>query len=102
MPTFHCKFPSPFFLFWFCWWYSNCESSHRAASAVAANIILRSSIAAGFPLFSTQMFRGLGAQWACTILGGLAALMIPIPIAFRIYGPLLRQKSAMLKDSGSE
>ncbi|KAK8097758.1 uncharacterized protein PG998_013244 [Apiospora kogelbergensis] len=40
-----------------------------AASAVAANIILRSSIAAGFPLFSTQMFRGLGAQWACTILG---------------------------------
>ncbi|KAK6846313.1 bicyclomycin resistance protein [Apiospora arundinis] len=72
-----------------------------AASAVAANIILRSSIAAGFPLFSTQMFKGLGAQWACTILGCLAALMIPIPIAFRIYGPRLRQKSAILVDSSS-
>ncbi|KAK6840394.1 hypothetical protein PG995_016148 [Apiospora arundinis] len=72
-----------------------------AASAVAANIILRSSIAAGFPLFSTQMFKGLGVQWACTILGCLAALMIPIPIAFRIYGPRLRQKSAMLVESSS-
>ncbi|KAK7992701.1 bicyclomycin resistance protein [Apiospora saccharicola] len=72
-----------------------------AASAVAANIILRSSIAAGFPLFSTQMFQGLGAQWTCTILGGLAALMIPIPIAFRVYGPRLRAKSAMLMETNS-
>ncbi|KAK8044450.1 bicyclomycin resistance protein [Apiospora rasikravindrae] len=72
-----------------------------AASAVAANIILRSSIAAGFPLFSTQMFQGMGAQYACTLLGGLAALMIPIPIAFRIYGPRLREKSPMLMESKS-
>ncbi|KAK8068888.1 bicyclomycin resistance protein [Apiospora phragmitis] len=72
-----------------------------AASAVAANIILRSSIAAGFPLFSTQMFKGMGVQWACTLLGGLAALMIPIPIAFRIYGPRLRQKSPMLMEFNS-
>ncbi|KAK8084378.1 bicyclomycin resistance protein [Apiospora hydei] len=75
------------------------RSIGRAASAVAANIILRSSIAAGFPLFSTQMFKGMGAQYACTLLGGLAALMIPIPIAFRIYGPRLREKSPMLMES---
>ncbi|GKZ39304.1 hypothetical protein AbraIFM66950_012270, partial [Aspergillus brasiliensis] len=31
-----------------------------AASTVAANIILRSSVAAGFPLFSKQMFANLG------------------------------------------
>ncbi|OOF90664.1 hypothetical protein ASPCADRAFT_409919 [Aspergillus carbonarius ITEM 5010] len=61
-----------------------------AASTVAANIILRSSVAAGFPLFSKQMFANLGVQWAGTLLGCLAAIMIPIPLLFRVYGPRLR------------
>ncbi|KAJ5436329.1 hypothetical protein N7445_007214 [Penicillium cf. griseofulvum] len=64
-----------------------------AASAVAANVILRSAVAAGFPLFSRQMFQNMGIQWAGTLLGCLAAIMIPIPIIFRSYGPLLRGKS---------
>lgn len=64
-----------------------------AASAVAANIILRSAVAAGFPLFSRQMFQNMGIQWAGTLLGCLAAIMIPIPIIFRTYGPWLRAKS---------
>lgn len=64
-----------------------------AASAVAANIILRSAVAAGFPLFSRQMFQNMGIQWAGTLLGCLAAIMIPIPIIFRAYGPWLREKS---------
>ncbi|PWY91634.1 bicyclomycin resistance protein [Aspergillus sclerotioniger CBS 115572] len=58
-----------------------------AASTVAANIILRSSVAAGFPLFAKQMFANLGVQWAGTLLGCLAAIMIPIPLLFRLYGP---------------
>ncbi|RDK42242.1 bicyclomycin resistance protein [Aspergillus phoenicis ATCC 13157] len=61
-----------------------------AASTVAANIILRSSVAAGFPLFSKQMFANLGVQWAGTLLGCLSAIMIPIPFLFRAYGPRLR------------
>ncbi|GLB10811.1 hypothetical protein AtubIFM57258_007223 [Aspergillus tubingensis] len=61
-----------------------------AASTVAANIILRSSVAAGFPLFSKQMFANLGVQWAGTLLGCLSAVMIPIPFLFRAYGPRLR------------
>ncbi|KAJ5625527.1 bicyclomycin resistance protein [Penicillium lagena] len=68
-----------------------------AASAVAANIILRSAVAAGFPLFAKQMFQNLGVQWASTLLGCLAAIMIPIPFTFRIYGPWLRQKSKILR-----
>ncbi|KAI3260971.1 hypothetical protein CBS147309_7331 [Penicillium roqueforti] len=64
-----------------------------AASAVAANIILRSAVAAGFPLFARQMFQNMGIQWASTLLGCLAAIMIPIPIIFRVYGPWLRGKS---------
>ncbi|KAL5335991.1 bicyclomycin resistance protein [Aspergillus crustosus] len=68
-----------------------------AASTVAANIILRSSVAAAFPLFSQQMFANLGVRWASTLLGCLAAAMIPIPFVFRAYGAKLRAKSqAML------
>lgn len=67
--------------------------SFSAASAVAANIILRSAVAAGFPLFSRQMFQNMGIQWAGTLLGCLAAVMIPIPIVLRAYGPKLRGKS---------
>ncbi|MCJ1464072.1 hypothetical protein MMC07_002684 [Pseudocyphellaria aurata] len=63
------------------------------ASAVAANIMLRSLVAAGFPLFTRQMFETMGVQWACTLLGCLAAAMIPIPFVFRAYGPWLREKS---------
>ncbi|KAJ5157263.1 uncharacterized protein N7482_008363 [Penicillium canariense] len=44
-------------------------------------------------LFSKQMFHNMGVQWACTLLGCLAAIMIPIPLAFRVYGPWLRGKS---------
>ncbi|KJK63893.1 Major Facilitator Superfamily protein [Aspergillus parasiticus SU-1] len=57
-----------------------------AASTVAANIILRSSVAAGFPLFAKQMFKNLGVQWAGTLIGCLAAIMIPIPLVFKNWG----------------
>ncbi|CAG7924132.1 unnamed protein product [Penicillium olsonii] len=68
-----------------------------AASAVAANVMLRSAVAAGFPLFSRQMFQNLGIQWAGTLLGCLAAIMIPIPFVFRAYGPMLRGRSKVFK-----
>ncbi|OOQ83816.1 MFS-type transporter [Penicillium brasilianum] len=70
-----------------------------AASTVAANIILRSLVAAGFPLFSKQMFQNLGVQWACTLLGCLAVAMIPIPFAFMKYGPWLRGKSKLFSSN---
>ncbi|KAJ5586974.1 uncharacterized protein N7459_002739 [Penicillium hispanicum] len=68
-----------------------------AASTVAANIILRSSVAAGFPLFTKQMFENMKVQWACTLLGCLATIMIPIPLTFRVYGPWLRGKSKLFE-----
>ncbi|OJJ56725.1 hypothetical protein ASPSYDRAFT_1152617 [Aspergillus sydowii CBS 593.65] len=64
-----------------------------AASVFAANTILRSAVGAGFPLFSRQMFQNLGVQWAGTLLGCLAAIMIPIPLGFIMWGPALRRKS---------
>ncbi|KAK9319126.1 major facilitator superfamily domain-containing protein [Lipomyces orientalis] len=63
------------------------------ASVFAANAILRSAIGAGFPLFARQMFDNLGIEWAGTLLGCLAAIMVPIPLVFRFWGPSLRKKS---------
>lgn len=68
-------------------------NSSSAASVFAANTILRSAVGAGFPLFSRQMFQNLGVQWAGTLLGCLAAIMIPIPLGFIMWGPALRRKS---------
>ncbi|KAL4791444.1 major facilitator superfamily domain-containing protein [Aspergillus venezuelensis] len=64
-----------------------------AASALAANTFARSLVAAGFPLFSQQMFAGMEIQWACTLLGCVAAALVPIPLAFYLYGKCLRLKS---------
>ncbi|KAI0970775.1 polyamine transporter 1 [Xylaria arbuscula] len=65
-----------------------------AASAVAANTFLRSLFGAGFPLFATYLFNGLGIQYASTLLGGIAVLLIPIPVLFYLYGAKLRAKSS--------
>ncbi|KAF9737789.1 major facilitator superfamily transporter [Paraphaeosphaeria minitans] len=70
-----------------------------AASTVAANVMLRSGIAAGFPLFSVQMFANLGIQWAGTLLGCLAIAMIPIALGFRAYGAHFRRSKLL---SGSK
>lgn len=65
-----------------------------AASAIAANTLLRSIAGAVFPLFATYMFNGLGVNWASTLLGCVAALLVPIPICFYVYGSRIRQRSS--------
>ncbi|KAJ5449850.1 uncharacterized protein N7458_006299 [Penicillium daleae] len=64
-----------------------------AASAVAANIILRSAFASSFPLFTRQMFDNMEVQWASTLLGCLATVLVPIPFLFRAFGPRLRREA---------
>lgn len=64
-----------------------------AASALAANSFVRSSFAAGFPLFSTILYERLGYQWASTLLAFLTVLMAPFPVLFFIYGKRIRGKS---------
>ncbi|KAI1179751.1 polyamine transporter 1 [Nemania sp. FL0916] len=65
-----------------------------AASAIAANALLRSLFAAVFPLFATYLFKGIGIQWASTLLGGIAAILVPIPVLFYLYGHRIRARSA--------
>ncbi|KAF8213168.1 MFS general substrate transporter [Mycena galopus ATCC 62051] len=64
-----------------------------AASALAANTIVRSVFGAVFPLFATQMFNALGPRWASSLLGFVALVMVPIPIVLVRFGPSLRAKS---------
>ncbi|KAL1901411.1 hypothetical protein Sste5346_001816 [Sporothrix stenoceras] len=65
-----------------------------AASAIAGNTFMRSLFGAGFPLFATYMFNGLGIEWASTLLGSIGAVLVPIPVIFMIYGARIRKHSA--------
>jgi MFS transporter, DHA1 family, multidrug resistance protein len=47
------------------------------------------------------MFNNLGIQWAGTLLGCLAAIMIPIPAGFIIFGPRLRTMSRYSQEKGA-
>lgn len=64
-----------------------------AASALAGNTFLRSGAGAVFPLFATYMFNGLGINYALTLLGGVATVLIPVPIMFLLFGAKIRQRS---------
>lgn len=64
-----------------------------SASALAANTIMRSALAAIFPLVAGYMFHNMHVKWAATLLGLLAVVMAPIPILFYIYDTKLQRTS---------
>ncbi|EXJ81042.1 hypothetical protein A1O3_07330 [Capronia epimyces CBS 606.96] len=76
-----------------------------AASVFAGSAVIRSLCGAGFPLFAKAMFQSLGINYASTVLGGVAVLGIPIPVAFYLRGAALRSKTQMktcLSDASEE
>jgi DHA1 family multidrug resistance protein-like MFS transporter len=64
-----------------------------AASAIAANTFMRSIFGGIFPLFATYMFNGMGIQWAATLLGCVALVLVPMPVVFYVFGKRIRAKS---------
>jgi hypothetical protein len=62
----------------------------HAASAMAANTVLRSLFAAIIPLAGPSMYKALGYGWGATTLGFIAMACIPIPFFFLKYGEWLR------------
>ena len=64
-----------------------------AASAVSANTFLRSLFASGLPLAARPMFHRMGVGPACSVLGGVACLALPVPFIFMKYGLRLRKMS---------
>lgn len=63
------------------------------ASASGANSLLRYLLAAIFPLFTLQMYKGIGIGLATSVLACCTLGLAPIPWAFFRWGPGLRSKS---------
>jgi MFS transporter, DHA1 family, multidrug resistance protein len=64
-----------------------------AASAVAANTFLRSCFAGAFPLVVGPLYANIGVGPGTSITGGFAALLIPVPFVFYVYGKRIRARS---------
>jgi len=62
-----------------------------AASAVAANTVLRSLVGALLPLAGPAMYDTLGLGWGNSLLGFLCVGMIPVPLIIYKYGARLRK-----------
>ncbi|KAF3926881.1 hypothetical protein ABW20_dc0104632 [Dactylellina cionopaga] len=63
-----------------------------AASASGANGLIRYTMGCIFPLVSRMMVDNLEVKWAMTLLGGIAALMLPLPFIFMRYGAKTRAR----------
>ncbi|KAF2176662.1 MFS general substrate transporter [Zopfia rhizophila CBS 207.26] len=62
----------------------------HAASAIAANTVLRSIFGALLPLSGLSLYDKIGLGWGNSMLGFLGLAMIPVPILFRFYGERIR------------
>lgn len=62
----------------------------HAASAMAANTVMRSLFAAVIPLAGPTMYAQLGYGWGASVLGFISMACIPIPFLFLKYGEWLR------------
>lgn len=63
-----------------------------AASALAANTVMRSIAGAVLPLAGLQMYEKLGMGWGNSLLGFIALGLIPVPFLILKYGEFLRRK----------
>ncbi|KAH8178650.1 major facilitator superfamily protein [Sarocladium implicatum] len=70
-----------------------------AASAVSAISLTRTLTAAVFPLFTHQMYTGLGSNVASSILAAVASLFAFTPFLFLRYGENLRHRSKFAVDN---
>ncbi|KAF1992484.1 MFS general substrate transporter [Aulographum hederae CBS 113979] len=71
----------------------DCYGPLFGASAMAANTLLRYILSAAFPLFALQMYRGLGPDWATSLLAFVSCVLAVIPWCFWRWGPALRRRS---------
>ncbi|KIS65690.1 uncharacterized protein UMAG_06391 [Mycosarcoma maydis] len=63
-----------------------------SASATACAVLIRSLLAAAFPLCAEYMFEDLGYGWSCTLLAAIAMLGLPVPLILYKYGERLRTR----------
>jgi len=63
-----------------------------AASAIAANTVLRSLLGGLLPLCGLQMYNKLGLGWGNSLLAFLSLALVPIPWVFAVYGERIRNR----------
>ncbi|KAI1360190.1 MFS general substrate transporter [Xylaria arbuscula] len=64
-----------------------------AASAIAANTVVRSIVGAFLPLAGPSMYAKLGLGWGNSVLGFIALGLLPVPVVFYFYGKRVRMNS---------
>lgn len=62
-----------------------------AASALAANTVVRSIAGALLPLAGQSMYAALGLGWGNSLLGFIAIACIPVPVVMLKYGERMRK-----------
>ncbi|KAK3936524.1 fluconazole resistance protein 1 [Diplogelasinospora grovesii] len=67
-----------------------------AASAIAANMVLRSLVGMLLPLAGPSMYQTLGLGWGNSLLGFLCVVMIPVPMLIYKFGARLRKSGVQL------
>ncbi|KAI6484354.1 hypothetical protein MCOR12_005325 [Pyricularia oryzae] len=65
-----------------------------AASAMAANTVIRSVAGAVLPLAGPAMYAALGLGWGNSLLAFIALAMLPVPFVIQRYGEYLRTRFA--------
>lgn len=68
----------------------------QAATVLAGNAMVRSLLAASFPIFGTNIYDSLGIAWGTSVLGFVAAVFVSVPFILIRYGPWLRSKSKLM------
>lgn len=63
-----------------------------AASALAANTVMRSIAGAIIPLCGQKMYKQLGLGWGNSLLGFISIASIPILLIIQRHGARIRQK----------
>jgi len=66
--------------------------AEAAASALAANVILRLLFAAFIPLAGPPLYADLGLGWGNSVLGFICVAFLPVPLLFYRYGGWLRER----------
>jgi multidrug resistance protein len=70
-----------------------------AASVLAGGAVLRSAMAAAFPLFTGTMYEKLGLHWAATIPAFLSLACVPFPFVIYKYGHRIRARCKYAADA---
>ncbi|PWN48765.1 MFS general substrate transporter [Violaceomyces palustris] len=63
-----------------------------SASATACAVLVRSILAAAFPLFAEELYEDLGYGWGSSLIAFIALAGIPVPIILFRYGERLRNR----------